>query len=86
MPASASSNPHFSPGIQAEPADANIMAEEILLEKRGKIAIITFNREKKLNALNSDLYFKLASMMQQVAAMPEIFITVITGKGRFFSR
>jgi Delta3-Delta2-enoyl-CoA isomerase len=61
------------------------MAEEILLEKRGKVAIITFNREKKLNALNSDLYFKLASMMQQVAAMPEIFITVITGKGRFFS-
>jgi peroxisomal 3,2-trans-enoyl-CoA isomerase len=61
------------------------MADEILLEKRGKVAIITFNREKKLNALNSDLYFKLGSMMQQVAAMPDIFITVITGKGRFFS-
>jgi len=61
------------------------MADEILLEKRGKVAIITFNREKKLNALNSDLYFELASLMQQVAAMPDIFITVITGKGRFFS-
>ncbi len=73
-------------GIQAKSTDSSIMAEEILLEKRGKIAIITFNREKKLNALNSDLYFQLASMMHQVAAMPDIFITVLTGKGRFFSR
>jgi peroxisomal 3,2-trans-enoyl-CoA isomerase len=61
------------------------MADEILLETRGKVAIITFNREQKLNALNSELYFKLASLMNDVAKRPEIFITVITGKGRFFS-
>lgn len=59
--------------------------DEILLEKRGKIAIITLNVEKKLNALNRDLYYDLATKMTEVAAMPDIYITVLTGKGRFFS-
>jgi peroxisomal 3,2-trans-enoyl-CoA isomerase len=61
------------------------MGEEILLEKRGKVAIITFNLEKKLNALNLQLYYKLGSIMNEVAKMDDIFITVLTGKGRFFS-
>jgi Delta3-Delta2-enoyl-CoA isomerase len=61
------------------------MTDEILLEKRGKVAIITFNREKKLNALNAPLYYKLGSMMNDIAKMDDIYITVITGKGRYFS-
>lgn len=62
------------------------MAEnEVTLETRGKIAIITLNREKKLNALDADLYFRLATLLQEVAAMPNIYITILTGKGRFFS-
>jgi peroxisomal 3,2-trans-enoyl-CoA isomerase len=60
-------------------------AQEITLETKGKIAIITLNREKKLNALDSDLYYRLATLMNDVAAMPDITITVLTGKGRFFS-
>jgi len=59
--------------------------DEITLEKRGKVAIITLNRERKLNALGSDLYFRLATLLQEVAEMPDIYITVLTGKGRFFS-
>jgi len=59
--------------------------DEITLEKRGKVAIITLNREKKLNALGSDHYFRLATLLQEVAEMPDIYITVLTGKGRFFS-
>ncbi|KAF2398245.1 ClpP/crotonase [Trichodelitschia bisporula] len=61
------------------------MSDEITLETRGKIAIITLNREKKLNALNLDLYYRLATLMNEVAAKPEIAITILTGKGRFFS-
>ncbi|PSN70653.1 peroxisomal d3,d2-enoyl-CoA isomeras-like protein [Corynespora cassiicola Philippines] len=62
------------------------MAEDgILIEYRGKIAIITLNQPKKLNALNQDLYYKLALAMQEVAARDDITITVLTGKGRFFS-
>ncbi|KAF2664852.1 ClpP/crotonase [Microthyrium microscopicum] len=59
--------------------------QEILFEKRGNVAIITFNKEPKLNALNAANYFELAALMNRIAAMPEIHITVITGKGRYFS-
>jgi len=61
------------------------MADPILFEKRGRVAIIKFNLEKKLNALNADLYFKLGALLTEIAKMDEIYITVITGKGRYFS-
>jgi len=32
---------------------------------RGRIAIITLNRQKKLNALDQDLYFRLATLMHE---------------------
>jgi len=60
-------------------------SNEVTLETRGKIAIITLNRQKKLNALDQDLYFHLATLMHEVAAMPDIYITVLTGSGRYFS-
>jgi len=62
------------------------MAEPgILVEYKGKVAIITLNVPKKLNALNGDLYYQLAQAMHEVASHDEVFITVLTGKGRFFS-
>ncbi|KAL9094089.1 MAG: hypothetical protein Q9165_003504 [Trypethelium subeluteriae] len=57
----------------------------IKLEIRGKIAIITIDNEKKLNALNQDGYYALATAMHTVAAREDVYITVLTGKGRFFS-
>jgi peroxisomal 3,2-trans-enoyl-CoA isomerase len=57
----------------------------ILVEYRGKVAIITLNVPKKLNALGGELYYKLARAMHEVAEHDEVFITVLTGKGRFFS-
>ena len=59
--------------------------QEVTLETRGHIAIITLNLPKKLNALNGDHYFRLAKLMKEVAVMDNIFITVLTGKGRYFS-
>jgi len=57
----------------------------ILVEYKGKVAVITLNVPKKLNALNGDLYYQLARAMHEVASHDEVFITVLTGKGRFFS-
>ncbi|KAJ4319301.1 dodecenoyl-CoA isomerase [Neodidymelliopsis sp. IMI 364377] len=57
----------------------------ILTEYKGNIATITLNVPKKLNALNGDLYYQLARAMHEVAAHDEVTITVLTGKGRFFS-
>ncbi|CAG8959408.1 hypothetical protein HYFRA_00001306 [Hymenoscyphus fraxineus] len=61
------------------------MAETVTLEYRGKIAVITIENETKLNALNQDGYYQLAKYMREVATHDKVFITVLTGKGRFFS-
>ena len=57
----------------------------VTLEVRGKVAIITLCNEKKLNALTQDLYFRLAQLMREVATKDEVYVTVLTAKGRFFS-
>jgi len=57
----------------------------VTLEVKGKIAIITLCVEKKLNALSQAGYFRIACLLQEVAQMDDVYITVLTGKGRFFS-
>lgn len=61
------------------------LEDSITLNITGKIAIITINLEKKLNAMTQDLYYRLSTLMRQVAARDDVYITVLTGKGRFFS-
>lgn len=63
----------------------NTMEEQITLTTQGKIAIITLNVEKKLNALTRDLYYRLSNLMREAAARDDIYITILTGKGRYFS-
>jgi Delta3-Delta2-enoyl-CoA isomerase len=60
-------------------------SDEVTLQIKGKIAIITLNIPKKLNAMNQDLYFRLATLMHEVAGMNDVVITILTGNGRFFS-
>lgn len=57
----------------------------IELEYRGRLAIITINNPAKLNALGMQQYFELSQALREVAAHPEVFITLIIGKGRYFS-
>ena len=64
---------------------SSIMSDEITLKYDGKIAIITLNIPHKLNALTHDHYFILASRMREVAAREDIYVTILTGTGRYFS-
>lgn len=57
----------------------------VTLTKKGRIAIITLNQPKKLNAMNMAAYYRLSCLMRDVAKMDDIRITVLTGAGRFFS-
>lgn len=57
----------------------------VTLEFKGKLAIITIDNEAKLNALDGDGYYQLASHMREAAKHDEVFITLLTGKGRYFS-
>lgn len=53
----------------------------VLLEKKGNIAVATINRPKALNALNSDVLTDLNELVDVVAADAEIRALVITGSG-----
>ncbi|GAA5874475.1 hypothetical protein JCM16303_005864 [Sporobolomyces ruberrimus] len=57
----------------------------MLLEIRAPYAIITFNTPEKKNAMDVVLYKRLSSLLQQVDKMDQVKITVLTGKGDFFS-
>ena len=57
----------------------------VTLHTSGKTAYITLSVPSKLNALTQDLYYRLASLMRSVAARPDIYLTILTGTGRYFS-
>ena len=59
--------------------------EAVTLRTQGRIAIITLNNPKKLNAMNQPNYYRLSCLLQDVAAMDDITVTVLTGTGRFVS-
>ncbi|KAK0738549.1 ClpP/crotonase-like domain-containing protein [Schizothecium vesticola] len=52
---------------------------------RGRVAVITINNPQKLNALNQQQYYALSQALREVATHDEVFITLLIGKGRYFS-
>ncbi|KAN0102703.1 ClpP/crotonase [Hyaloscypha variabilis] len=61
------------------------MPGPVTLEYKGKIAVITIDNVEKLNALDQDGYYQVAAFMREVALREDVFVTVLTGKGRYFS-
>ena len=60
--------------------------EGIRLTREGRVAILTFNRPDRLNALNPRmLYREIPSALDEVAGDGEVRALVITGEGRGFS-
>ncbi|KAF2861166.1 ClpP/crotonase [Piedraia hortae CBS 480.64] len=59
--------------------------QRVLFTTKGKIAIITLNLPKKLNALTQDDYLSVSQYLRKIALMDDIVVTVLTAKGRFFS-
>lgn len=61
------------------------MPPNLLVRFEGFIATITLNKPDKLNALSGDDLFDLGSLLEDIAEREDIYATVITGNGRFFS-
>ncbi|KAL8754335.1 MAG: hypothetical protein Q9184_005142 [Pyrenodesmia sp. 2 TL-2023] len=59
--------------------------QSVTLTTQGKIAIITLNLPQKLNALTQDLYYRVSCLLREIAARDDIYITILTGNGRYFS-
>ncbi len=53
----------------------------VLYEKRGTIALLTFNRPEALNALNTDVNLRLIELLDKADGDPEIRVIVLTGSG-----
>lgn len=55
--------------------------ENILLERRGRVALVTINRPEKLNALNIKTREELADVLAELRVDDEIRVVVLTGAG-----
>src|SRR5690606_15569580 len=59
--------------------------ETVVLERHGRIALLTFNRPEKLNALNYAMIDRLMQRLDDIEADDGIGVVVLTGAGRAFS-
>ena len=59
--------------------------ETVDFEVQGKIAHITLNRPEKLNALNHQMIAEIFEAFYEVRENPDIWVAVISGRGRAFS-
>jgi enoyl-CoA hydratase/carnithine racemase len=60
--------------------------EPILVERRGRVGLVTMNRPEKLNALNSALVNQLEQAIHELDVDDDIGAIVLTGAGeRAFS-
>jgi enoyl-CoA hydratase/carnithine racemase len=60
------------------------VTEEVLLEKRHQIAVLTLNRPDRANTINGALISKLQAGALSAANDPEVRVLVITGAGKHF--
>lgn len=62
------------------------MEYEILqLRIEDQIAVVTINRPKALNALNTRFFNEMDDMIARINGMPEIRVMIITGEGKAFA-
>ncbi len=56
----------------------------VLLDRRGKVALVTLNRPERLNALNAEMRLVLLEMLRDLDHDKEVNVVVLTGAGRGF--
>ena len=57
------------------------MEEVVTLQLEAPLALVTLNRPKSLNALNSEVYRQLIAILRQVEGMDAIKAVILTGAG-----
>jgi peroxisomal 3,2-trans-enoyl-CoA isomerase len=62
-----------------------MLGEAVSIEYCDSIAIITLDKPQKLNSLTKDEFYNLATLLREADARPNVVVTLLIGKGRFFS-
>jgi enoyl-CoA hydratase len=55
--------------------------ENLMVEKRGRVAVVTINRPEKLNALNIRTREEIVTVLEELRGDDEIRVVVGTGAG-----
>jgi enoyl-CoA hydratase/carnithine racemase len=58
--------------------------EDLIYERQGQVAVLTFNRPTRMNAMGNKLKEEIPRAMQRAEADPEVRAIVITGAGPAF--
>lgn len=61
------------------------MSDEVLVERRGAVQVITINRPQAKNALNAQVARDVAAAVDELDASDELWAGVLTGAGGTFS-
>ena len=57
---------------------------QIILEKKGPVAVLTLNAPESLNALNTRFMAEISQAVDEAAADRDIYVLIITGAGKAF--
>jgi enoyl-CoA hydratase len=71
--------------VTASPADAGGRFETVLLERRGRVALVQLNRPTALNALNSRLMAEVTELLAELDTDPGVGAIILTGSERAFA-
>lgn len=58
--------------------------DELLVENKGRVVVITLNRPERMNAISRDMLDELSAKMTEANKDPEVRCIVLTGAGRGF--
>lgn len=55
--------------------------KNLIIEKKGPIAVLTFNRPKALNALNTETLTELSAAVDEIGKDSSVKVVIVTGSG-----
>ena len=66
-------------------ADGNLLSDEVLVERHGRVALLQLNRPDRLNALSSSVMRCMLEIMTPLDRDPDVGCFVITGSEKAFA-
>ena len=61
------------------------MYQTVLVEKKNRIGIVTFNRPEVMNSINLKLITEISQALEELGVDKEVRVAILTGAGRAFS-